>query len=378
MKKLCCLLLAAILGLSACVCGCLAAGDDPVSPDRQKRARALQEAAESDAADETDAVTQLLEQAVRDDELCVTFTPADGTDVDELLSAAFLTVRYNRPELAWKLTGQWSYVSGGGTVTVYPEYAAEADVLRQMQAEIESRTEAVLLLLLEQEDEWHELLALHDWLCENVTYGENDFGQTIYGALVLGQCVCAGYSSAFAYFLDQLGIENFTVIGTAVNDQGQYDTHSWNRVTEDGVNYYVDVTWDDTDQFTDDGSELVLHDYFMVSAGTLAYHFPDNAEDMPADENGEGPWNYHVHEGYYLAEYDYDALCAALSAQAARGDAVLTVRLADAQGYLLSEASLDGGNDLLPVLASLGYRGCTWFAVNPESDEVFAWNIVPE
>lgn len=65
---------------------------------------------------------------------------------------------------------------------------------------------------------------------------------TPYGALVLGQAVCYGYSSSFQLLMDMLGIECLTIDGT-INDDN--DPHSWNMVNLDGYWYLVDVGWDD-------------------------------------------------------------------------------------------------------------------------------------
>lgn len=95
--------------------------------------------------------------------------------------------------------------------------------------------------------------AVHDRLVEMIEYDPLALARdsaeaappessTPYGALVLGQAICYGYSSSFQLLMDMLGIECLTVNGT-INDDN--DPHSWNMVNLDGNWYLVDVGWDD-------------------------------------------------------------------------------------------------------------------------------------
>jgi len=63
--------------------------------------------------------------------------------------------------------------------------------------------------------------------------------QSAYSALVNGRSVCAGYSRAFQYLMQEAGIPCYYCTGYAG------ESHAWNIVgLEDGF-YNVDVTWDD-------------------------------------------------------------------------------------------------------------------------------------
>ena len=95
--------------------------------------------------------------------------------------------------------------------------------------------------------------AIHDRLVQQIDYDALALARdsseeappessTPYGALVLNQAICYGYSSSFQLLMDMLGIECITVDGTINEDN---DPHSWNMVNLDGSWYLVDVTWDD-------------------------------------------------------------------------------------------------------------------------------------
>ena len=90
-------------------------------------------------------------------------------------------------------------------------------------------------------------LYVHDYLAYSVAYDyENYVAGTIpslsysmYGALVDGVAVCAGYSYAYRAIMDRLGIECEYVTSDEVN-------HAWNVVKlNDGKWYQLDATWDD-------------------------------------------------------------------------------------------------------------------------------------
>lgn len=87
---------------------------------------------------------------------------------------------------------------------------------------------------------YEQVVAVHDYLVRTCAYGDTEavVDHTAYSALLRGQAVCDGYSSAFRILMDRLGIPCITV---ASEDMA----HSWNMVQLDGQWYHVDVTWDD-------------------------------------------------------------------------------------------------------------------------------------
>ncbi len=68
-------------------------------------------------------------------------------------------------------------------------------------------------------------------------------GQTsIYNAFIQRQTVCIGYSIAFSYLMDKVGIESYIVDVNQVNDNWYSSSHTYNIVKIDGKMYQVDVT----------------------------------------------------------------------------------------------------------------------------------------
>lgn len=79
-----------------------------------------------------------------------------------------------------------------------------------------------------------------------------------YGALVDKKAVCEGYSRAFQLLLCGVGVKTINVIG-----ESQGELHMWNAVLLDGDYYFVDVTWDDSD------NKALTYDYFNISEKQL-------------------------------------------------------------------------------------------------------------
>ncbi len=123
-------------------------------------------------------------------------------------------------------------------------------------------------------------LLLHDRLAQWNRYDYDNYktkslpdeSYTIVGALWKQVSVCQGYAEAYAYMLDQCGIENRFAQSSQLN-------HIWNIVTLNGIEFYVDVTWDDPSQYDLYGQ--VLHDNFLISYKKLYYDTEHKATDYP-------------------------------------------------------------------------------------------------
>ena len=95
---------------------------------------------------------------------------------------------------------------------------------------------------------YKDVKKIHDYLIDNVEYDEKNESigtYSIYGALVDKKCVCEGYTRAFKYIADFVGIKCVIMQGTATNTQGKTEKHAWNAVKVGGSWYLVDTTWDD-------------------------------------------------------------------------------------------------------------------------------------
>ncbi len=97
-----------------------------------------------------------------------------------------------------------------------------------------------------------KILLIHDLICNKVNYNDAivedgyitqeeeivAFSQTAYSVFCMDETVCAGYSKAFSWVCNGVGIDNFCVTSP---------THAWNKVRVNGSWYNLDSTWNDDD-----------------------------------------------------------------------------------------------------------------------------------
>ena len=156
---------------------------------------------------------------------------------------------YNdHPELFW-LDAEFSckYLKTGICVEITLEYNEAADNLEAAQSSFLACAEKILSGARELSDPYEKEKYVHDALLQIADYDMSaGMNQSAYSALVRGKSVCAGYSKAFQYLLQQLGIPCYFCTGYAGGD------HAWNIVKLGSTFRNVDVTWDDTEPATYD------------------------------------------------------------------------------------------------------------------------------
>ena len=109
--------------------------------------------------------------------------------------------------------------------------------------------------------------AFHDYIINNTKYDQDVktiedkiylSSYNAYGLFSNHKAICGGYTDALAIYLHMLGYTNYRVATTE---------HIWNLVNINGTYYHIDATWDDP--VTSNGSDQLLHDYFIISNATL-------------------------------------------------------------------------------------------------------------
>lgn len=136
-------------------------------------------------------------------------------------------------------------------------------------------------------DAYTKMAKLHNWLIYFINYdnsGASKEQNTIYGALKNGKAVCEGYSRAFKYLVDGMGIPCLLVSGTAKPEEGQSQSHAWNYVQIEQKWYAIDVTWDDP--IVEEGVEQtdeMKYKYFLKGSEEFK---KDHTEDGHISENG--------------------------------------------------------------------------------------------
>ncbi len=155
---------------------------------------------------------------------------------------------YNYPTVTWqgnKVTLDYSF---SYRTTPEQEQVVEAWIQQGVQElGITDATEPIQRIRL-----------IHDYICKHVAYdyahyGDNSYDPqfTAHAAVQDGTAVCQGYATLFNRFLISAGIDAEVVLGIA---GGEY--HSWNKVTLDDKEFFIDITWND---------DMNTNRYFMAS-----------------------------------------------------------------------------------------------------------------
>ncbi len=130
-----------------------------------------------------------------------------------------------------------------------------------------------------------------------------DAGFTAYGALVEGSAVCQGYTEAYEYLLEQVGIKSEQCSSNLLN-------HVWNIVYINGIAYHVDVTWDDPVFEDEDGNPIskpadyIKHNNFLLSSEALFSngHNKDNHYDYNFTPNNT-TYDDYFWKGYHSESF---------------------------------------------------------------------------
>lgn len=154
-------------------------------------------------------------------------------------------------------------VIGGKLTQMNVEYTYTREEYEAMYAQCEAVADEILADIIPAEHltDVEKALLIHDRLALTCNYDkklEHDNKFNIYGALVGGYAVCEGYTNAYIYLLEKVGIRSEMCASDTLK-------HAWNIVYIDGTPYHVDVTWDDVIGLAGE----VYHDNFLLSSRAL-------------------------------------------------------------------------------------------------------------
>ncbi|MBE5964694.1 MAG: hypothetical protein E7252_07125 [Lachnospira sp.] len=142
--------------------------------------------------------------------------------------------------------------------------------------EFDTEVKKVMSHIEDDMSELEKIMIVHNYLCMDVEYAYDEFvagtvadkQHSALGAILEKKAVCDGYSKAFAYYMNKLGIECYVITGKATTN-GSEINHAWNQVKLDSEWYFVDVSWDDP---VPDWYGAVRYNYFLKSASDFSDH----------------------------------------------------------------------------------------------------------
>ncbi len=213
---------------------------------------------------------------------CKTNISRFGLSVDSL-GAFYHSFRYQNTDIFF-LSNGYSYSYSRVTNTVTELIIGVNDTpnnIRTKIAEVDRAADKLVAEAAVLNTDLEKALYIHDALANTNQYSADVLNNVenydmvvhnIYSALVNGETVCQGYSYAYKYILNRLGIMAEVVMS---NKMG----HMWNTVCLDGMWYFVDITWDDP---TWDMIGRVKHDFFLNSSATATALYLESYNDPNA------------------------------------------------------------------------------------------------
>lgn len=217
------------------------------------------------------------------------------------LSTVYRMMLSDHPEFFYCYSGYGYSMTSKGIYAVNPGYDMTKDKAESAAAELDAAAEKLCDGLYGLSD-YEISLALHDRVANAVDYQISSNDQNAYGALVEGYSVCAGYSAAYQYLMNKMGIPAFTVTGDANAPLlGASGPHAWNMVLLDGDWYLTDVTWDDQTS----SSNHIFHEYFNTTDEMMySTHIPDDIYIGCLPECSSDVNNYFVRNDAVITEFD--------------------------------------------------------------------------
>ncbi len=160
-----------------------------------------------------------------------------STNVGRVVEAVYM----DNPVLFWVENSYGcKYGSDGRVLEISLQYNEASKKIDQSRQKFDEKAEEILRVARTLSSDYEKEKYVHDKLATLVDYdAEAPMNQSAYSALVNGKTVCAGYTRAFQYLMQQLGIPCFYCRGYSG------EKHAWNIVELYGDYYNVDLTWDD-------------------------------------------------------------------------------------------------------------------------------------
>ncbi|MGI6280419.1 MAG: transglutaminase domain-containing protein [Acutalibacteraceae bacterium] len=218
------------------------------------------------------------------------------------VQSAMDAMLYDYPEIYWLKLGQdgcgvwFIYRKGlsGSTFTgVVISIVIQDKYKNNLIQTNESLESAVENFPVSGTTRYDKVKSIHDNLCRQVEYVENEFAHEATGSLLYGKAVCEGIAEAFKLICDYNDIPCVLVSGTGITTSaaGGSGPHMWNYVQmEDGNWYAVDVTWDDDD------TGIIYNEYLLVGSNTVSAFFGDTfvgSHIESGDFSGAGIKEFH-------------------------------------------------------------------------------------
>lgn len=264
----------------------------------------------------------------------------DSGDIMSKVSAddfwkAYYAILADHPEIFW--VGSSAQIKESGLTKEVVSYSFETTVPTEARASMKENLEAAadgcIMQISADATDYQKIKYVYEYLIDTVEYSSGSAdSQNIQSALLYRASVCAGYSKAFQYILNRMGLFCTYVTGT-IKDGGD---HGWNMVRIGGNYYYVDVTWGDP-VFANrmdhiDSGQTKNYNYLCCTEYDLfKTHVPSDAIPLPSCTSDD--YNYYKLNGFYYEYFDYNTIYNALMQSVWNGNSSIVLKFGSQEAY---------------------------------------------
>lgn len=260
----------------------------------------------------------------------------------------YYAVLADHPEIFWMGTSAQVEESGlTKTVVAYDfETIVPVESRQAMKESLEAAADACIVQIDSGASVYQKIKYVYEYIINTTEYGAgSQESQNIQSVLLYQSSVCAGYSKAFQYILNRMGIFCTYITGT-IRDGGD---HGWNMVRIDDTYYYVDVTWGDpvfANQVEQSkGSDTINYNYLCCTEYDLfKTHVPGDLIELPSCTSDA--YNYYKMNGFYYESFDYDTIYNALMNSVWNDQSKIVMKFGSAEAYESAKYELFEGDML--------------------------------
>ena len=203
---------------------------------------------------------------------------------NETLTDIYTRLKLDEP-LLWFVVGfTYRFYPQASHVELIPEYLFDKQKIREHRQAIDSRM-ARLVRPLQGKSQQEKLVAIHDFILENVRYDklQKSYSHEIIGPLTQGVGVCEGMAKTVKVLCDALGLECIVALSHHNPDRGVKYRHAWNTVKVEGKWYHLDATFDNSLQ-----RGVKRYDYFCLDDKRLFRDHERLVLPLPPCTDGDG------------------------------------------------------------------------------------------
>lgn len=292
----------------------------------------------------------------------------EGCSSDDLL-LLWQSVLMDYPEIFWVDSYRYLEYKDENKCEVQPSYIYTKEEIEEKQEQIQKTVKAIFEDIGKNDSDYDKILHVYEYIVEETEYSMNSSNNQHIDSVLIGKSsVCAGYAKSAKYLLNLLGIDVMYVTGTALDENGEPQNHAWDIVWCEGESYFVDVTWGDPVNNTDESKDIrstdINYNYLCCNEEQLfVTHTLDSLFTYPSCDSLE--WNYYVVNGRYFTEYNAEEIETKIQQDITEGAESSLFKFANSESYEVAK------EDLLNVQAPKGKE--LFNERNNETDTQYSW-----